>query len=731
MDFKQTTLTDILTMTLYVIPIYQRSYSWTEREVDDFWQDMVNLKEGHHHFMGTVVLCEKDEIMSTDHDKCKVYEIVDGQQRLTTIMILLRVLRNKFVSLSKIASNSPSEKDARQTSDLKKQAERIDDLLSIVQESTQQRVYRLQPNGNLLPFWITRIIANDVDLAEEKALDVVDEKKADQTEVLIAAEKKLLASHKRLSKLLYQKLHQLPSLGAASQEMEVKSLYTKLKNNLQFTVFKTKDDTSVGIMFETLNNRGRPLSEMDKVKNYLLYTASTRIQGRGEADRARLQQVVDAVKNCWSTVLHEISAFHLVESDEEWHEDLLIRYHRLSVAGPTKTRRAAQQYSKLEEFSKVKEHLIAQYSSDNDNVEFVCNTLVKYCETLSQSVIMYCTLHNPYAIRAYEGIINPTKQSKLRHWTWKLLQLHGVKPFCPLLMQARRICLMANGDIHDHFLTLLAYCEVYLCLVYKVKRCKLNTGLNKLNTLAADLAREPPGAFMSIINVIKEIKGLTRKHCKQSPNCSELNRLDKRNPDLSFMKYVLFEYERDLRLQIGSRPLPDIDMKTLEVEHVLPQEKDGQQLAQEWLDAFTDLWRTQYCNSIGNLSLTTRARNNHYGNKVYSIKQGSDSPSVPDCYLNSPFLLERQFREYDIWDKDTCTKRRARINAWMDLRWSHPIDGPKDAIAKSFDVKPFFGDIEHSSEEEEMSVDEEEEEEEEEDEEEKSPLPRKRPRRNL
>mgnify|MGYP001049608061 CR=1 FL=1 len=67
----------------YRVPPFQRDYSWTEDEWDDLWQDMVALFETDGepaHYMGYLVLQSSDS---------KQFDIIDGQQRLTTISVMI------------------------------------------------------------------------------------------------------------------------------------------------------------------------------------------------------------------------------------------------------------------------------------------------------------------------------------------------------------------------------------------------------------------------------------------------------------------------------------------------------------------------------------------------------------------------------------------------------------------------------------------------------------------
>ena len=101
MDFKSTTRTirDMLSLKRrYIIPRFQREYSWSDEELKDLWNDLLdNLaisKEGdivsQEYFLGSIVLVGDED--SSDIER----QVVDGQQRLMTITIMFSVLAQKF-----------------------------------------------------------------------------------------------------------------------------------------------------------------------------------------------------------------------------------------------------------------------------------------------------------------------------------------------------------------------------------------------------------------------------------------------------------------------------------------------------------------------------------------------------------------------------------------------------------------------------------------------------------
>ena len=73
----------------FVIPPYQRPYAWEPEQIDELWDDLVQTL-GSGHFMGSIVLnCESPEAP----------EVIDGQQRLTTLLLLLALIRDQYATL--------------------------------------------------------------------------------------------------------------------------------------------------------------------------------------------------------------------------------------------------------------------------------------------------------------------------------------------------------------------------------------------------------------------------------------------------------------------------------------------------------------------------------------------------------------------------------------------------------------------------------------------------------
>lgn len=95
---SELTVKDVFTNVLFRVPDYQRGYSWEKEQLDDIWEDLKNLSQAKEHYTGliTVTDFENQETKWTDF---KSQYVIDGQQRLTTIVILLKALIDRAQAL--------------------------------------------------------------------------------------------------------------------------------------------------------------------------------------------------------------------------------------------------------------------------------------------------------------------------------------------------------------------------------------------------------------------------------------------------------------------------------------------------------------------------------------------------------------------------------------------------------------------------------------------------------
>lgn len=101
MKATQSTVNDFfaLTSTIFSIPVYQRNYTWEEENCEKLLQDIINISQNKKtHFMGSItyILHHIDDEKSLR--QLQEFVIIDGQQRVTTIMLLLKAIETKILN---------------------------------------------------------------------------------------------------------------------------------------------------------------------------------------------------------------------------------------------------------------------------------------------------------------------------------------------------------------------------------------------------------------------------------------------------------------------------------------------------------------------------------------------------------------------------------------------------------------------------------------------------------
>jgi uncharacterized protein with ParB-like and HNH nuclease domain len=107
-DPRYDTLQVLFADRVFRIPPYQRFYSWQAKQREDLFSDLIKLanrSEDQHHFMATIVCYKTSDITPIGTAQYRLYDVVDGQQRLTTLILLL-----KCIELS-LPEGSPDRED--------------------------------------------------------------------------------------------------------------------------------------------------------------------------------------------------------------------------------------------------------------------------------------------------------------------------------------------------------------------------------------------------------------------------------------------------------------------------------------------------------------------------------------------------------------------------------------------------------------------------------------------
>lgn len=234
--------------TKYAVPHYQRDYSWGPDQRMQLWSDIhSSFKKGNDYFLGSVVLNTEN----LDDTGC--HEIVDGQQRLTTLTTLFAVVRDICDEYLSNPSNEAFNIIDHSDGNREKATRARNKASQLIVHYSEPDNYFLQLNEKDQPKFKSEIQKSS------QALLRKPEQSAHKSE------SRLIKSKKFFSKKICEHFLQQNN-GFINLDQFISFCMTRLKL-LKITV---GSDTDAYLLFETLNDRGLDLSISDLVKNRLL-----------------------------------------------------------------------------------------------------------------------------------------------------------------------------------------------------------------------------------------------------------------------------------------------------------------------------------------------------------------------------------------------------------------------------------------------------------------------------
>ena len=253
------TLLSLFSDRVFRIPRYQRFYSWKKKQRIDLFQDIRKLSDrndDNHHFMATVVCHRTDEVTPIGSKEYRLYDVVDGQQRLTTLIILLKTIEIQL----------PTDPAEEERADLRKLLVKGDGNLILLQTN----------NSNEHIF--------------NKFLREGTEPTAEQIET--NADKNLQDAIRDCAKFVSE-------WNSVNDPLRLLRL---LLNRLGFVFYDTEDKRVVYTIFEVLNSRGLAVDWLDKCKSVLMEQAFEHSASHEAADAA-----VESLKNLWGNIYRTIA----------------------------------------------------------------------------------------------------------------------------------------------------------------------------------------------------------------------------------------------------------------------------------------------------------------------------------------------------------------------------------------------------------------------------------------
>ncbi|MEY4308026.1 MAG: hypothetical protein RL422_229 [Bacteroidota bacterium] len=254
----------------FIIPAYQRRYSWEECHCKDLFEDILNLQETGEHLLGSVIYQTRNRANGLN-----LSEIVDGQQRITTLSLLLKAIQAKF-----------------QENNDEINVSRINNYL-FYQSGINEKEVKIQL-GNMDNNDFKRIINNQVNNYYQPL------------------NPKLLAAYnyfiERINSLELPRLFQY---------------FNDLISNATIIRIKIDRDLNAYKLFEATNNRGRDLTHTDLIKNFLLGNVAE------IADSQNNRQLLDDAIEDWTQIIRNIE---YLKSEDAFLRHFLISKFRRTIS---------------------------------------------------------------------------------------------------------------------------------------------------------------------------------------------------------------------------------------------------------------------------------------------------------------------------------------------------------------------------------------------------------------
>lgn len=260
-NYPVSTLLDIESGVVYAIPRYQREYTWSRAQWDALFDDL--LDNELHYFLGSIICINQ----SQDALTVQSLELVDGQQRMTTLSLLLAAIYHSFKNMSDL--------DDEQKLELLN----LKHKLVLRKTSNQPRLIPQVQNNNKQDYFA---VLNQVGILED--IDTVAN-----------------AGNRRVFKAFRYFLSRI-ELYLENTEDPIAKLQGLLEkvNTATLVKIEVAGHSDAYTLFESLNNRGVPLTAIDLIKNKLLAVLESQDKGSIDKQYNRWKKVIDALGDDYS-----------------------------------------------------------------------------------------------------------------------------------------------------------------------------------------------------------------------------------------------------------------------------------------------------------------------------------------------------------------------------------------------------------------------------------------------
>lgn len=641
----QSDLKELFSTSILNIPTYQRAYSWDPKHVRDLLNDIDSLYDSlssdsdpdsdNFHYLGTVVLREQEEL-SVGDSNFKKYDIIDGQQRLITISLLISTINQK---LGKLEDELPEEDfgpGERPPSRVKDR--NSEDYISYAGEK------RINPKK------INQDTFEDL---------VVYDKSPSEAETLLSSQERLVDSKKYIEEWLSEKFQD--SNDPKSKFDQLNKLLNIINSDLEVTVTEVTETKEAGRLFEAINDRGKSINTIDKIRSYLIYCAA-QLEDENLSEHIH-SQITDVIEN-------------ITQYGDDSDIDRFVREHWRVYSGE-----AYFDKNRYDEITELNRRLKKKHANSERKESVLKSWIKDYLSSLEEMSHSYKEINNPDILR---DTYNSDEASDIAQ------KLSSINRFASnATKDAMLLAAYHRLGITQNLLQLLDLFEKYSFRTYQIAYHNSSVNRNRLRILSSSLywaneydhfdeifvddhsLRGPKYSDLETAYscICKEIESLIGEYCSDAELFDYLSRDDVEGNDQTqwsgirrktSIRYLLYEYEKYLR-EKGTRgsldQLPSFDeweSQGIEIEHIHPRNPNK--------DSEYSLEDEDLVQSIGNLALLAPEDNKDAKNSPFSTKQ-------EEVYSESAMTMLKDISDKSSWTADDIIDRRKKIVEFALERW--------------------------------------------------------------
>ena len=668
-------LTDLFERSIFRIPDYQRGYSWDNLQLEEFWSDVLNLLPDRDHYTGMISLKKLDKNYTSDEKwnderwlldnwNYNAYHIVDGQQRLTTFIILINEIVNFYKQLN------PDKNENEIFINSIPLTKIIEDYLVIVKPDSDDIIksfkFGYEVDNPSYEFFKHKILGEpNAGILNETfyTLNLENAKNFFKENIQNEYEKNGISSIENISK--------------------------KITQRLKFNMYYIDNDFNVFVAFETMNNRGKRLSNLELLKNRLIYLSTV-----FEDEEDNKNAVRNNINNTWKDVYGYLGK----NKEKPLNDEDFLQDHWIIYFGYTRSNKVTYSSFLLNDYfnqNNISDKYIINSSKEvieddidinediyNDeelqeteslssNKKITLGAISKYINSMKSLIPYWYIIQNPQDSDLDKEII--AMLNKLNR-----LQFVYFKPLITVLLSKSSIST-------DKKVECLKKIERYIFLHFRL----VNYQSTYRNSFFWNLAHKFYNDEVDIDNVIEEVNKIDYLSDNNVANMNGiLNNISrwfknyKGYYSWGSIRYFLYEYELFLmNNQANQKIYPENLFKKDEkdkvsVEHIYPQ-TDTEDYWVNRFGNYTEIEQKNLNGSLGNLlplslSINIKLQNYSFDDKKY----GKDRTRG---YINGSHS-EMEVAQLKEWTPEEILNRGLKMIKFMEEKYNFIIPNRAERI---------------------------------------------------